>query len=419
MSQTPFRKLIRLMLLALGLGLLMGMISTAFLNALMWVTAVRSGQPLWLLGLPFLGALTAYVYQHHGKNAKKGNNLILDSIHQKTTVPLRMAVLTFIFTISTHLFGGSAGREGTGVQIGGTLANGLADRFKLDKSDQRILVMAGLSAGFASVFGTPLAGAVFGMEVAFIGKLGKEALVPCVISATVSVWVTALLGITHTVYSIHSIPSWSPYLILIVLVASVLFGLMGRFFSMTIHAFKRVFACCRMNEMLKSFLGGSLVIALMVLLNATRFAGLSTGLIQSGFDGNVQTLDPLLKFGFTILTLGSGFQGGEVTPLFGIGASLGGLIGQWTQIEPSLLAAMGFIAVFGCAANTPLTTVILGIELFGIQAWPFYLVASVISYGVSGHHGIYESQVVHRRKHPFGSSSPGKTLHELHRPKKP
>jgi len=414
MTQTPLTKLMRLLLLALGLGLLMGVVSSGFLTSLNWVTQVHAQQPLLLWGLPFLGILTAYVYARYGKNAHKGNNLIIDSIHQETQVPFRMAILTFIFTISTHLFGGSAGREGTGVQIGGTLAHTLSDQFKLDRNDQRLLIMAGVSAGFASVFGTPLAGAIFGMEVAFIGKFSKEALLPCFISAYVSAWVTHLLGITHTIYTIVSIPPWSLSLFVVTILASILFGLTGRSFAILIHAFKRVFTNIKLDPLLKAFLGGSLVVILMITLQATRFSGLSTWLIQAGFDGEVGLLDPLYKFGFTILTLGSGFQGGEVTPLFGIGASLGGLIGQLTKLEPSLLAAMGLIAVFGCAANAPLTTVFLGIELFGIQAWPFYLMAAVISYLVSGHHGIYSAQVIHRRKHPFGSQVEGKTLHDLH-----
>jgi H+/Cl- antiporter ClcA len=404
---------IRLMILALGVGLMMGVISTAFLNVLEWATVLRTSQPLYLLGLPFLGVLTLYTYQRFGKNAHKGNDLIIDSIHTETQVPLRMAILTFVFTVSTHVFGGSAGREGTGVQIGGTLSNALSSLFKLDKGDQRILVMAGISAGFGSVFGTPLAGAFFGMEMAFIGKLSTEALIPCFIAAYTASTVTLLLGITHTVYSIKAIPALSPSLIVIVILACILFGLTGRFFSQSIHFVKDWIARNKLHDLLKAFLGGSLVIGLMLALSAQKFAGLSTWLIQAGFDGTVQFFDPVLKFLLTVLTLGTGFQGGEVTPLFGIGSSLGGLIGQLSNSSPSLLAALGLIAVFGCAANTPLTTVMLGIELFGFQATPFYLIAALISYYVAGHHGIYGSQIIHfGKRHPVKAHQ-GKSLRDL------
>jgi len=275
--------------------------------------------------------------------------------------------------------------------------------------------MAGISAGFASVFGTPLAGAVFGMEMAFIGKLSVEALIPCFIAAYTASSVTHLLGITHTVYSIKAFPSLSPSLIIIVIVACVVFGLTGRFFSQSIHFVKDHIVKNRTNDLIKAFLGGSLVIGLMFALNAQKFAGLSTWLIQAGFDGTVQLFDPVLKFLLTVLTLGTGFQGGEVTPLFGIGSSLGGLIGQLSNSSPSLLAALGLIAVFGCAANTPLTTVMLGIELFGIQAAPFYIIAALISYYVAGHHGIYGSQIIHiGKRHPVKAHQ-GKALRDLKR----
>ncbi len=393
-------KQIRLMAMALGVGLLMGLISTVFLNALTLAGELRTRYPILLLFLPLIGVLTIMTYTHWGKGSQKGNNLIIDSVHSPTTVPFRMAILTFIFTISTHLFGGSAGREGTGVQIGGTLSNTLADHFHLDHSEKRLLVMAGISAGFASVFGTPLSGAIFGLEVAFIGKLSLEALFPCLIAAYSASTVTHVLGITHTTYLIAQVPLFSPWVILIVILASIVFGLTGSAFAQCIHTFKKVIAKQKAPIWLKAFLGGTAVIAVMFALDAQRFAGLSTWLIQAGFDGKVQIWDPFLKFLLTVMTLGAGYQGGEVTPLFGIGASLGGLIGQISGVVPSLLAALGFIAVFGSAANTPLTTIVLGIELFGIQAVPFYVLASILSTLFSGHQGIYRAQIIHRPK-PF------------------
>lgn len=401
-----------MMTLSLATGLIMGVIGALFLSALDLVTTLRNANPWLLIGLPFLGALTAYTYHHYGKNAHQGNNLIIDSLHSETSVPLRMAFLTFFFSIGTHLFGGSAGREGTGVQIGGSLSYALAKHFKLDPHERRLLTMAGISAGFAAVFGTPLSGTFFGMEVAFIGKLSLEAFFPCVVSAYTASILTHFLGIRHTLYTIQALPSWSVILGLVLIGASILFGLTGRFFAQCSHALKRHFASITLIGWQKAFLGGTLIVVLMFSLDATQYAGLSVWLIKAGFNGTVQWFDPILKAAFTILTLGVGYQGGEVTPLFGIGASLGGFIGQLSHLEPSLFAALGLLAVFGSAANTPVATVMLGIELFGIQALPFYVIAILISYMVGGHHGIYPAQKIHRSKrHP---EHRGKHLRDLH-----
>jgi len=305
------------------------------------------------------------------------------------------------------------GREGTGVQIGGTLSYQVAHLFNLDKNEQRILLMAGISAGFGSVFGTPLAGAIFGIEVAFIGKLSLEGLFPCLIASISANAVCMILGITHTHYQILALTQWTWITLGIILLASVLFGWVGRLFSLCIHEIKKAFQKLMPNPLIRVFIGCSLVVVLMIGFDATRFGGLSTWLIQAGFDGKVAVFDPLLKFILTILSLGSGLQGGEVTPLFGIGSSLGGLIGQISSISPSLLAALGLLAVFGSAANTPISTIVLGLELFGVKALPFYVLAILISYFTSGHHGIYSSQIIHLSKRPHLTHQKGKTLASL------
>lgn len=375
-------------------SILMGTISAAFLSLLQLVTGLREQFHFLIVFLPLTGIATAFIYNKYGKNSNLGNNLIIESVQEERNVPLRMSILTFIFTIFTHLTGGSAGREGTAVQIGGALSNNLANYFKVEHKDKRIFVMAGISAAFGSVFGTPLAGAFFGMEMCYIGKISYEALLPCFFSSYIADYITRLFGITHTSYVIKSIPSLSLYNIIILILASCAFGFMGRVFAISVQALKKLYSNIIHNYLYRVVAGSLLYILVMVLLNAFKFTGLSTWIIQAGFDGKVTLLAPIKKLLLTVLTLGCGFQGGEVTPLFDIGASVGGYIGQITHIEPSLLAALGLISVFGCATNTPITSIMLGIEMFGVNAIPYYIIAALISYYVSGNSGIYSSQII-------------------------
>lgn len=386
------RKQIVLLLLTAVAGVLMGAVSAAFLKSLDFVTAARERQPLFFLLLPAVGVGTAWLYQKYGKGAQRGNNLIIDSVHENAHVPLRMALFTFVCTILTHLAGGSAGREGTAVQIGGTLSNGLGRMFRLNRVYRRILVMAGVSAGFGSVFGVPLAGAFFGMEVCFVGGFGYEAMLPCFLASFIADYVTRALGISHTIYRIQAVPSVNWYSLLVVVIAACAFGIAGRVFAVAIRALKLFYSRMIGHPLLRALVGSVVVLAVMFALRADAYGGLSTWLIGAGFSGKAHWFDPALKLLLTVLTLGGGFQGGEVTPLFDIGSSLGGWIGQTAHLSPSLLAALGMISVFGCAANTPLTTLVMGLELYGMGSLPYAAIAVFFSYYVSGDTGIYGAQ---------------------------
>ena len=399
-----------LLSLTLALGILMGGVSALFLKLLELVTYTREQHPFLIAFLPATGMLTAFVYHRFGKNSQRGNNLIIDSIHRQACVPLRMAALTFAFTILTHLTGGSVGREGTAVQVGGTLANKLGGFSRLNEKAKSILVMAGISAGFGSVFGTPLAGAFFGMEMCFVGKLSYEAMLPCFIASFTANGITHLTGVTHTAYAIQVLPEMSLYNIAVVIAASCIFGFVGRLFAVSVHSIKGLYAKMIKRPVLRAFAGSLAVLAAMLACNAVKYGGLSTWMISAGFQGEASLLDPVLKSVMTVLSLGAGFQGGEVTPLFDIGASLGGFIGRIAHIEPSLLAALGLIAVFGCATNTPLATIMLGIELFGTGGIPYYIAAALISYYISGHNGIYASQLIAVSKYHHLQGHVGQTL---------
>lgn len=383
---------LKVILVSLCCAVVMGIISFVFLKMLGLSSVFREFFPYCIWFLPLSGMLTAFVYKRYGGESSKGNNLIIQSVNEGVKVPKRLAFLTFIFTLLTHFSGGSAGREGTAVQIGGTLTSNVADKLGFKNEDRKIIILSGLSAAFGSVFGTPLAGAFFGMEVCCIGQLSVSAVIPCFLSSYLANAVTLLLGATHEVHKISAIPSLDIKSVLVFISASILFGLIGKLFALGVKYLKLLYAKIFKNTVLSALIGSVIVVLLIVLLNLNEYEGLSTWQQTTAFEGNANWYDMPVKFILTTLTLGAGFQGGEVTPLFDIGASFGGWYANMFGIEPSFLAAIGLICVFGSAANTPITTIMLGIELFGAEAVPYFVFASLISFIASGKSGIYSAQ---------------------------
>ncbi|WP_160679239.1 voltage-gated chloride channel family protein [Clostridium sp. C8-1-8] len=380
-------------------GIFTGTAGSAFLKSLELVTNLRVENSWLLFFLPIGGAFVSFIYSKYGKNSSKGNNLILENINNSGgTVPMRMAPLVFLGTVITHLFGGSAGREGTGVQIGSTIAEGVGRIFKLDKYDSRIILMCGISSGFASVFGTPLAGTVFGLEVATLGIMSYEALIPCFTAAIVGDLVSAAWGIHHTHYKIFQVPEITILSVMKVVIAAIIFGLISKLFSQLTHKLKELFTETFPNAILKSFVGGILVIILVYIVGSRDYLGLSIPLISDSFNDKVNPIAFLIKLIFTSLTLGTGFQGGEVTPLFVIGSTLGNTLSSILHMSPSFLAALGLIGVFTGATNTPIASLLLGVEMFGSQGVEFMFMTCIISYVFSGHTGIYVSQRIGRSK---------------------
>jgi len=349
--------------------------------------------------LPLAGIATSVVYARYGGAAAFGNNLIIEELHRsKQPVPLRMAPLVLFATVLTHLFGGSAGREGTAVQMGGALAERLAQTLRLSQEDRRILLMAGISGGFGSVFGTPLAGALFGLEVQRIGRIRYDGLVPCLAAAIVGDWVTrwlgVLLGVTHSAYPVLPAVALEPWLLARVMVAGVAFGACSILFIEWTHAVNTFLGrVAGSAQWLKPALGAIGVIALTVLIGTRDYLGLSLPLLHTALEGaGIASFAFLIKLILTGLTIGAGFKGGEVTPLFVIGATLGYTLGTILGVPPHFMAAMGFVAVFAGAANTPLACAVMGVELFGSGAFPYLLVAVVVGYLFSGHRSIYAAQ---------------------------
>ncbi|WP_435921023.1 voltage-gated chloride channel family protein [Paenibacillus sp. DYY-L-2] len=402
-------------LLGSAVGILTGSASALFLTGLDFVTDQRMTYPWLLFLLPLGGALVSYLYMKIGKDSSKGNNLILENIQNGgAPIPLRMAPLVLFGTWVTHLFGGSAGREGTAVQMGGSLADGFGRLLRIDAIDRKILLMCGISGGFGSVFGTPLAGTVFGLEVVALGLISHRALIPCFAASFVGDLVTTKVWrVSHLHYEIGQVPGLSAAVLFKVIVASMLFGLTALCFSELTHFLKKWSARILPNPVIKSAVGGLIIIGLVYALGTRDYLGLGVPLIVDSFEnGEVSPLGFLWKLLFTSVTLGTGFQGGEVTPLFAIGASLGSALSGFLHVYGPFLAALGFIGVFCGAANTPLACFIMGIELFGSEGAVYMFIACLVSYMFSGHSGIYTSQLIGASKSrlleiPVGSNLAG------------
>ncbi|MBI4782725.1 MAG: voltage-gated chloride channel family protein [Oscillatoriophycideae cyanobacterium NC_groundwater_1537_Pr4_S-0.65um_50_18] len=381
-------------------GILTGTASAVLLAALEWATDWRETH-LWIIALlPLGGLLSGLIYHHWGKSVEAGNNLLLEEIHHpQQVIPLRMAPLVLLGTVIAHLFGGSAGREGTALQMGASLADQLTRLLQLKNSDRRILLMAGISGGFASVFGTPLAGAVFGLEVLSIGKIRYDGLFPCVVAAIVGDYVILKWGLHHTSYQLGSIPSISmadfssgSAALLSAIFAGAIFGWVALLFATATHTIGHFFKSKIAYPPFRPMVGGVMVAIAVWAVGTTKYIGLGIPTIVDAFNTQLNPWDFAAKLGFTALTLGAGFKGGEVTPLFYIGATLGNALSLILPLPTSLLAGMGFVAVFGAAANTPLASTLMAIELFGLPAGAFAGLACVVSYLFSGHAGIYRSQ---------------------------
>lgn len=403
-------QLIRWTAILIPLSVIVGSLVALFLWLLERVTVYRWEHQWMIWLLPVAGLLIWFLYNKFGSRAEAGNNLIMNEIHEPGGgVPTRMAPLVLITTVITHLFGGSAGREGTAVQIGGSMAHMLGRWFRLEAKDLRILLMTGIAAGFGAVFGTPITGTVFALEVLAIGLIRYDALVPCLIAAVFSDLVCSAWGIHHTRYDIlfsETGMNWLPFLHLDILLlakvvlAGIAFGLAGNLFAFSMHEIKDYAKKWIRPAWMIPVVGGFILVAVFHIPGMTDYSGLGVtsrdpngvSIVNAFKDMPISNWAWLWKLLLTALTLGMGFKGGEVTPLFFVGAALGHTLATLMGAPIDLFAGLGFIAVFAGATNTPIACTLMGVELFGTPHVLYFAVACFTAYYFSGHAGIYSAQ---------------------------
>lgn len=381
-------------------GVACGVASAVFLHALEWATGFRTGHEIIVYALPLAGLVVGVIYERWGKPIRGGNNLVIDTVHEDSPqIPYRMGPMVLIGTVLTHLFGGSAGREGTAVQMGGSLADLVAHRVGAKRAARRQILAAGIAGGFGSVFGTPIAGTIFGLEVVAIGRMEYDALFPALVASVVGDFVTRKLGIEHTVYPSPAALPMSPLLLGKWIVFGLAIAATSVAFVELTHRLKKLLEVRVPRLPLRMLIGGIAIVAMWKLVGTSDYLGLGVPMIVRSFtDPHLPWFAFAAKLVFTAVTLAAGFLGGEVTPLFFVGAALGNVLGRALGLPLDLAAGVGMAALFAAAANTPIALSIMAIELLGAQVAPHVVTVAVVAYLMSGHRGIYPAQRLGRKK---------------------
>lgn len=377
-EQIIFGYTLKWLVITLIVGALIGSASALLLASLNWATSYRESH-LWIISLlPVAGLVIGLTYHYLAGTAAKGNNFLIEEIRSShNIIPFKMAPLVYIGTVLTHLFGGSAGREGTGVQMGGAIADFMSRVFKMHPYDRKIMIQIGIGAGFASVFGTPLAGAVFALEVIIIGRMRYDAILPIFLASFFANYACHAWGIEHTIYHMTEVPELGVSVLLWVILASLFFGLTARLFSRSIVFWGQTAKKYISYAPFRPLIGGVCIAVCVWFMGTTKYIGLGVPVIVSSFTEVQMWYDFLIKLLLTTFTIGVGFKGGEVTPLFFVGATLGSALSAIIPLPLSFMAGIGFVAVFAGATNTPIACTLMGIELFGIEGG-MYLGLSLI-----------------------------------------
>ena len=375
-------------------GITVGLVGTAFYFCMAGVTGLRGEHPwlIWFLPVGGLCIVGAYHLLHDERDA--GTNLVISSIHSGDKLPLRMAPLIFVSTLITHLLGGSSGREGAALQLGGSIGNEIGKLFRFDEKDKHIMTMCGMSAAFSALFGTPMAAAIFSMEVVSVGIMYYAALVPCVISALIAHGIAGYFGAEAEIFLLSQIPEFGVGSAVRISLLAALCALVSILFCILLHGSENLYKRFLSNPYIRSFVGGAVVILLTLLVGDQRYNGSGIGLIEPSMEGEAAPEMFLLKMLFTAATLGAGFKGGEIVPSFCIGGTFGCVMGKLMGFSPSLCTAVGMTAVFCGVTNCPISSLLISFEMFGYEGMPYFLLTIAFSYMLSGYFGLYHSQKI-------------------------
>ncbi|MBC8575531.1 chloride channel protein [Oscillospiraceae bacterium BX1] len=386
-------------LLATFVGLFVGGISTLFGHLLLFVNSYRYAHErvVWLL--PLAGLAIVFLYRISDSANPRGTNLVIEAARSEEKLPARMAPLIFVSTILTHLCGGSAGREGAALQLGGSLGQLLGDKLRIEEENRNIMVMCGMSAGFSALFGTPIAAAIFPLGLASIGMIYYTALVPCTISSLVSYWVALYFGLSPERFHLAAFET-TPILALRVVLLAVLCAVVSILMCAVLHQTGKLFQSIFPNQYLRIVVGGSLV-CLAAALFGRDYLGAGMHIIERAIEGEATPAAFLLKLLFTAVTLGAGYKGGEIVPTLFVGATFGCTAGGLLGIPPSLAAALAMIAVFCGVTNCPLVSLLLAFELFDFACPELFLLAAAVSYMLSGYRSLYSAQKILHPKTEF------------------
>ncbi len=393
--------LIKWCVFAIITGIIAGGAGLLFVYAMNFVTGFREENSWTRFLLPLCGILIVLMYRACGTEHDKGTNMVITAIRTDERIKLSTTPLIFISTILTHLAGGSAGREGAALQFGGSLGEAVGRFFRFDEKDRKIIIMCGMSAAFSAVFRTPLAAVIFPMEVVSVGIMYYAALVPCVIASVTAHLIALRLGVMPEKYAVFDIPGFNVHSAVIMVVLAVFCAVISIIFCELLHKSQLYFRVWFPNRILRITIFSIVLIALMYIFG-TDYNGLGTDVIERSVNmGEVYYPAFLLKILFTVITLGAGFKGGEIVPSFFIGATFGCMAGNLLGFSPSLCAAAGMAGVFCGVTNSPMTSLFISFELFGMDGIMYYLIVVAVTYMLSGYYSLYKSQkIVYSKTEP-------------------
>ncbi len=385
--------LLKWVLFALLVGVAVGLAGSLFHMCIDRATAFREshGWPVFLL--PAAGVIIVAAYYVTGMSDDKGTEYIIGAVREGRILRIRTAPLIFFGTVLTHFAGGSAGREGAALQLGGSMSNFIGRLLRLDEKDDRIITMCGMAAGFSALFGTPLAAAIMAMEVVSVGVMYYSAIVPCVLSALIAQQVALMLGVAPTAFRVEGVPELSPVVLVQLVGLGILFALVAILFCAVMHTAPKFYERLTGNPYLRAAVGGALVLGLSLLLGR-QYGGAGVSVIQDALNGQARPEAFVIKMLLTGLTLAAGFKGGEIVPAFFCGATFGCFYGSLMGLPASFAAAAGLVSVFCGVTNCPLTSILLAYELFGGKGLPLYALTIAVSYMLSGYSGLYHAQKI-------------------------